>query len=56
MNNKNRNAMLFIVAVLVALLTVLGSVSILPPAPIAPTPTWPLGIDLPNTLHRISPP
>ena len=51
-----RNLLLVIATLLVVLLVVLGSFTLLPPAPIAPTPTWPLGIDLPDKLHRISPP
>ncbi len=50
---KSRGALLFLTILIVALLTVVLSFSILPAAPIAPTPTWPLGIDLPNTLPRI---
>ena len=48
-----RNALLIAAALLVALLTLLTSVSLLPAAPGAPTPTWPQGIELPNKLPRI---
>ena len=48
-----RNALLILAALLVVVLTILTSVSLLPAAPIAPTPTWPQGIDLPNKLPRI---
>jgi hypothetical protein len=51
-----RNLLLVVATLLVLLLVVLGSFALLPPAPIAPTPTLPLGIDLPDKLHRISPP
>jgi hypothetical protein len=40
-------------AVLVVALALLLAVNLLPPAPLAPTPTWPLGIDLPEKLPRI---
>ena len=37
-----------------AMLIVIGfSVSVLPVAPTAPTPTWPEGISLPDKLPRI---
>jgi heme A synthase len=51
-----RNLLLIVATLLVLLLVVVGSFTMLPAAPIAPTPTWPLGIDLPDKLHRISPP
>jgi hypothetical protein len=48
-----RNALLILSALLIGALTLLASVSLLPAAPIAPTPTWPQGIELPNKLPRI---
>jgi hypothetical protein len=51
-----RNWLLILAALLVMAWALLTSISILPAAPIAPTPTWPLGVDLPNTLHRITQP
>jgi hypothetical protein len=48
-----RNALLILAALLIGALTLLASVSLLPAAPIAPTPTWPQGIELPNKLPRI---
>ncbi len=47
------NLLLIAAALLIGLLTVLASFRLLPAAPIAPTPTWPLGIDLPDKLPRI---
>jgi hypothetical protein len=52
----NRNGLLAIAIILIVLMTIFGSFAILPAAPIAPTPTWPLGVDLPNKLHRITQP
>ncbi len=49
------NALLISAALLIGLLTVLASFRLLPAAPIAPTPTWPLGIELPDKLPRIPP-
>jgi hypothetical protein len=40
-------------AAIAVLLVLLMAFTLLPPAPIAPTPTWPLGIDLPEKLPRI---
>jgi hypothetical protein len=40
-------------ALIVIVLVVILSISLLPPAPLAPTPTWPLGIDLPEARPRI---
>jgi len=51
-----RNLLLLATLALLVLLTLLTSTAILPAAPIAPTPTWPLGVDLPNTLHRLTQP
>lgn len=46
--------MLFVVAsALLLILTLALSVSLLPAAPFAPTPTFPKGIDLPDQLPRI---
>lgn len=53
---RTRNWLLILAAFIVMALALLTSVSILPAAPVAPTPTWPLGVDLPNTLHRITQP
>jgi len=53
---RKRNFLLIVAALLVMMLALITSVTILPAAPIAPTPTWPLGVDLPVTLHRISQP
>lgn len=50
----NKRAVLFLLAALIVMLMVVViSVSLLPPAPVAPTPTWPRGIDLPDKLPRI---
>ncbi len=49
------NVLLISAALLIGLLTVLASFSLLPAAPTAPTPTWPLGIELPDKLPRIPP-
>ncbi len=49
-----KRAVLFILALLVvAAMTLLLSVSLLPPAPVSPTPTWPLGVELPESRPRI---
>jgi hypothetical protein len=48
-----RNALLIIAALIVIVMTLLTSFTLLPPAPIGPTPTWPLGIELPVKLPRI---
>jgi hypothetical protein len=50
---RQRTLLITIAAVLVVIATLFSMVAMLPPAPISPTPTWPLGVDLPNTLHRI---
>ena len=42
-----------VVAALLIGLALLTSISMLPAAPTAPTPTWPEGIDLPNKLPHI---
>ena len=47
------NLLLLLTIFLVILMTLLTSYILLPPAPVAPTPTWPLGIDLPDKLPRI---
>jgi hypothetical protein len=45
---------MLIVAILIAALLALGmALTLLPPPPLAPTPTFPLGIDLPEKLPRI---
>jgi len=48
---------LILIAVIAALLivTLLFSINLLPAPPLAPTPTWPRGIDLPDILPRIPP-
>ncbi|MEP7284397.1 MAG: hypothetical protein ABI947_01355 [Chloroflexota bacterium] len=51
-----RNLLLVVAMLLVVALALIMSFTLLPAAPIAPTPTWPLGVDLPNTLHRITQP
>jgi hypothetical protein len=48
-----RNLLLVLAALIVIAMTLLTSFTLLPPAPIAPTPTWPLGIELPDKLPRI---
>ena len=49
-----QRAMLFIVtAVILAVLVLVLSMDMLPAAPTSPTPTWPMGIDLPEKLPRI---
>ena len=49
-----RNALLFMVtAVILAAMVWLLSMEMLPAAPTSPTPTWPMGIDLPEKLPRI---
>jgi hypothetical protein len=56
MSNRSSNAqsLVLIVVVLVAVaITLALSVNLLPSAPIAPTPTWPQGIDLPNKLPHL---
>ena len=46
--------LIVIFVIVVAAILVLGvSVSILPAAPIGPTPTWPQGIDLPDKLPHL---
>ncbi|MHB8626832.1 MAG: hypothetical protein ACYDBJ_16195 [Aggregatilineales bacterium] len=56
MPNRSHHAqsLVLVVAVLIAVaVTLILSVSLLPPAPLAPTPTWPQGIDLPNKLPHL---
>jgi hypothetical protein len=49
--------LILVVAILIAVMLALAtSFILLPAAPVAPTPTYPLGIDLPNQLHRITQP
>jgi hypothetical protein len=51
-----QSLLVLIVAVVVAVAVTLAlTVSLLPPAPTAPTPTWPAGIDLPDKLPRLPP-
>jgi len=50
---RTRNILLILAIILVAALTLAASFTLLPAAPTAPTPTYPLGVDLPNQLHRI---
>jgi len=46
---------LAVIAVVLAMLIAIGfSVSVLPAAPLGPTPTWAEGINLPDKLPRIS--
>jgi len=43
-----------VVAILIAaLLALWTALALLPPPPLAPTPTFPLGIELPEKLPRI---
>ncbi len=49
------NVLLIVAALLIGIMTLLASFTLLPAAPIAPTPTWPLGIELPDKLPRIQP-
>lgn len=54
MKSTTGRVLLFALAALIVIvLVVILSISLLPPAPLAPTPTWPLGIDLPETRPRI---
>jgi hypothetical protein len=49
-----KNSAALIAAILLAALIALGTaLALLPPPPLAPTPTFPLGIDLPEKLPRI---
>jgi hypothetical protein len=50
---SKRSLLLILAALLLAILTFSTAFTLLPPAPIAPTPTWPLGIELPDKLPRI---
>jgi hypothetical protein len=47
--------LLIVAALLIGIMALLASFTLLPAAPIAPTPTWPLGIELPDKLPRIQP-
>lgn len=51
--SSSRTILLILAALITALLAVIMALILLPPAPIAPTPTFPLGIDLPEKLPRI---
>jgi hypothetical protein len=52
MSTKNSAAV--VAAILIAaLLALMMALTLLPPPPLAPTPTFPLGIDLPEKLPRI---
>jgi hypothetical protein len=54
MQNSARSLLLFVcAAVIVVVMVLLLAVDLLPSAPRFPTPTWPLGIDLPDKLPRI---
>jgi hypothetical protein len=54
MMREGRGVGLFLVAaVIIVVMALLLSIDLLPPAPRSPTPTWPLGIDLPEKLPRI---
>ncbi|MBX3081401.1 MAG: hypothetical protein KF716_07170 [Anaerolineae bacterium] len=49
-----RSSVLFIItAIILAAMVLLLSMDMLPAAPTSPTPTWPMGIDLPEKLPRI---
>lgn len=49
-----RSSAVWIVALtILALIALWTALSLLPPPPLAPTPTFPLGIDLPEKLPRI---
>lgn len=49
-----KNSAAVVAAILIAaLLALMLAFTLLPPAPLAPTPTFPLGIDLPEKLPRI---
>ena len=50
---RTRDLLLIAAIILVAMLTLAASFTLLPAAPVAPTPTYPLGVNLPNQLHRI---
>ncbi|MCC7451214.1 MAG: hypothetical protein IT324_27635 [Anaerolineae bacterium] len=52
---RKHNLLLIAAIVLIALLMLATSLTLLPAAPAVPTPTWPLGIELPNKLPRIQP-
>ncbi|MCS6870763.1 MAG: hypothetical protein NZ571_04830 [Anaerolineae bacterium] len=49
---KNSAALILALAI-VALIALWTALSLLPPPPLSPTPTFPLGIDLPEKLPRI---
>jgi hypothetical protein len=53
---RSRNVLFIVVLLAAALLVLASSAALLPPAPIAPTPTWPKAIELPNKLERIRQP
>jgi hypothetical protein len=44
---------LIVTVLIAALLALWIALALLPPPPLAPTPTFPLGIDLPEKLPRI---
>jgi hypothetical protein len=49
-----RSTILFIVAlILIVVMTLFAAMDLLPAAPFAPTPTPPLGLELPEKLPRI---
>jgi hypothetical protein len=47
------SAVLLLALILAVVVTLAISVSVLPAAPGAATPTWPQGIDLPDKLPRL---
>lgn len=49
----SRGILFVFAALIVALMALMMAFTLLPPAPISPTPTWPMGIDLPEKLPRI---
>ncbi len=50
---RNRVIVFGLAAFIVVVIALFVSFTLLPPAPPAPTPTWPRGIDLPDKLPRI---
>lgn len=50
---RYRGVLFFVAAVIVVAMALVMSITLLPPPPLAPTPTWPLGVDLPDKLPRI---
>jgi predicted MFS family arabinose efflux permease len=50
---RNRAVWFVLAALIVVMMALFVSFTLLPPAPTAPTPTWPQGVDLPDKLPRI---